>query len=530
MAAVSAAQPLIRTTTRLVEIDVAVRDSHGGAANLAKDDFAIFDNGKRQNIAVFHIRSRPAAAGAPATPSDAVTNQGAGAAAEGVVSTVILLDSLNSDPAEQLQAKAGVLEFLRQIHPPARVAIYSLGAGVQLEQDFTGDSAALMAAVERGRWGAGYEWPKAKKEAEAAAMRANAGPNTALAKLTDAVDLTFNSSNPNDATSQRVRKTCVGLIALAKYLAQTPGRKDLLWMTRSFPLRSGNNLYADEASQVNHALTDAGIVADPIDTRGLPVQGGGTFQAPRASGTPAPRNPGFAPATGGAPGSFTVAPGIGPAGQDTMAYIAHFTGGHAFTDRNNMALAMKTAVANDEAGYILAFYPDSAALDGTRHTLKVTVNRGGLELAYRRGYTAAVEDPAAKVPEKGQVAQALWSPLDEEGIGLTAKTEKVNQPERGLVRLTVTIAGRDVSLQQTDKGWTGELALLFDERASDGRDLGRITETLNLQYDDEHLRKLPEEGVVYPRLVHPSSAAAQVRVVVYDRSSGRLGSLTVPLK
>jgi hypothetical protein len=213
-----------------------------------------------------------------------------------------------------------------------------------------------------------------------------------------------------------------------------------------------------------------------------------------------------------------------------MAYVAHFTGGQAFTDRNDLALAMRTAVANSESRYILAFYPDSAALDGSRHTLKVTVARGGVDLAYRRGYTATADDPAANIPEKGQITQALWSPLDEEGIALTAKTEKVDQPQHGLVRLTLTIAGRDVSLQQTNKGWTGELALLFDERAADGRDLGRITETLNLQYDEEHFRKLSEDGVVYPRLVHPTSGAAQVRVVVYDRNSGRLGSLTVPLK
>jgi VWFA-related protein len=507
-AAPAAPQDVIRTTTRLVEIDVAARDAHGAVANLTKDDFAVYDNGKRQPIGVFE---RVALSPAAPVAGDTVTNQRP-EGADRSPAIVVLLDSLNTDRAEQTRSQSDVLKFLRTVAPPQRVAVYRLGWTLQVEQDFTDDASRLGAAVERG-----------------AEPGSNAGPNAALARLVDAVRLTFVSSNPPEKPEPQVRETCIRLIALAKYLGRIPGRKHVLWMTHAFPLRSGNLLFADEVSQVNHAFTDAQVAVDAVDTHGLEVGQAQMFQAPLPSGSRR-STPGMAPATGLPPGPMTVAPGIAPPGPDTMQYVAHFTGGQAFFDRNDIAVAMQSAVKTAEAGYILAFYANAEALDSKRHTLKVTVARGGVDLAYRRGYTATPDDPAAKIPEKGQIAQALWSPLDEEGITIMAKTEKVDQPERGLVRITVAIPGRDVAVQHTEKGWTGELALLFDERAADGRDLGRITETVNLQYDEEHLRRLNEDGVTYPRLVRPSGGAAQVRVVVYDRNSGRLGSLTVPLK
>ena len=63
--------PTIRTETRAVQIDVAVRDSHGAPVRgLTKDDFTLLDNGKPRAIAFFN-----AEAGGPApdvAPSAAV--------------------------------------------------------------------------------------------------------------------------------------------------------------------------------------------------------------------------------------------------------------------------------------------------------------------------------------------------------------------------------------------------------------------------------------------------------------------------
>ena len=47
----------IRVNTRLVEVDVVVRDKNGPVRGLTKTDFTILDRGKPQTIATFGVRS-----------------------------------------------------------------------------------------------------------------------------------------------------------------------------------------------------------------------------------------------------------------------------------------------------------------------------------------------------------------------------------------------------------------------------------------------------------------------------------------
>ncbi len=57
-----------RTGTKLVEVDVVVRDKTGPAAGLTKEDFSVLDNGKPQEIAVFSVKSSVGSAQAPKAP------------------------------------------------------------------------------------------------------------------------------------------------------------------------------------------------------------------------------------------------------------------------------------------------------------------------------------------------------------------------------------------------------------------------------------------------------------------------------
>lgn len=527
-------QPVIRVTTRLVEVDVIARDKHGAVADLTKDDFTILDNTKPQKVASFDKRERGAGQGAPASMGNAVSAGDAGATAAPPGSTVVLLDLRNADAVSQYRAKDYVLRFLRRVGRGDRVAIFSLAGGVQMEQDFTQDPALLEAAVERGRWGAGYEWAKAKQEAEIAALRANAPVNAELAGLVRAVGATFVSNNPpgmdgpDRGLAQEVVGTCIPMIALAKYLGRAPGRKSVLWMTAAFPLAGLHVLFTDEVSQMNHAFTDANAAVYPIDVRGLMVMETEMFQAPLPSG-PARANGGSrTPATGAGTGGSRRGVGGVPGGLETMNYVAHFTGGKAFYNRNDVAKAMSAAVEDGEVMYALGFYPDSADLDSRRHVLKVATDHKGVELRYRIGYTATPDEAAAKVPARDRIAEAIWSPLDTEGIGLAARAEPGDAP--GLLRIVLSVPAKDIVLRHNSNGWGGGMVLLYTERAVDGRDLGAITEEVDLRYDDPHYRRFVQDGLTYPRLVRPAAGAAQIRVVAYDRGSGRLGSITLPLK
>jgi hypothetical protein len=60
-----APETAIRVATRLLEINVAVRDKNGPVVGLTKDDFAVFDQGKRQQVAFFSATAGSAARSRP---------------------------------------------------------------------------------------------------------------------------------------------------------------------------------------------------------------------------------------------------------------------------------------------------------------------------------------------------------------------------------------------------------------------------------------------------------------------------------
>src|SRR5579863_7713002 len=81
----------------------------------------------------------------------------------------------------------------------------------------------------------------------------------------------------------RVDETTDAMIAIAKFLAGYPGRKNLLWFSESFPnwiaatsdfgsdSFAGTANYADKIKNASQALTDARIAVYPVDARGLEV-------------------------------------------------------------------------------------------------------------------------------------------------------------------------------------------------------------------------------------------------------------------
>ncbi len=79
-----------------------------------------------------------------------------------------------------------------------------------------------------------------------------------------------------------------------------------------------------------------------------------------------------------------------------MENIADATGGQAFYNSNDLAAEIGSAIAIGTDSYSLSYVPPLAKHDGQYHKISVTVDRPGIRLVYRKGYTAI--DPA-KVPK-----------------------------------------------------------------------------------------------------------------------------------
>jgi hypothetical protein len=67
------------------------------------------------------------------------------------------------------------------------------------------------------------------------------------------------------------------------------------------------------------------------------------------------------------------------------------------------------------------------------------------------------------------------------------------------------------------------------QRASDGRILDRKAKGIAFNFDQEQYRKVQSEGITISDSAQPLAGAVEIRIVLLDRTSGRIGSVMVPL-
>ncbi len=475
--------PTFQAGTRLVEVDVIVRDKNGPVMGLNQDDFTLFDNGKPQKISVFAVKgsqsSRQAAVPLPpGTVSNRVTRNGQEAAS----STVILIDRINTPQDIQLYANQKIVKFLETRRSQDRIGIYAFGNGLRVVQDLTDDPERLSRAID-----------SLKPRDENHRTLYTPGPfEQSEPEMTGRVLEEYTLLTAND----RVLSTKKALEAIAQHLAPVPGRKSLIWITGSFPLLlktdHGTKDFSQDMKEAAQALNDANVALYAVDARGL------VFGSPRG------------------PWGLTI-PGI-----DTMNNLAGLTGGRAFYADNGLDNLIEAAVDDSEVMYTLGFYPAQESQAGDWHKLKVSVDKHGVNVRHREAYFAS--KVAAGGDRHPTLDQLLHSSLDAAEVGLRAETTP-DQARLGSYNLRATVDLHDVHLEHQDARWVGgvDLSLYLEGAPS----VYKITRKIAIP--DNQLAAALETGIVVDVSVALAVPAGDLRVVVQDDATGAGGSVRVPL-
>ena len=150
-AAETAATPVFKTTTREVVVDVVVTKGNGEPVlGLDRSVFALKEDGKAQAIDFFEehtagAREPSAPPAMPAMPAEARTNVPPAPESDSV--NVLLIDMLNTPLRDQVFVHNAINDFLKNLQPGTRVAIFTLGAKLRFVQGFTTDASLLQAAL-----------------------------------------------------------------------------------------------------------------------------------------------------------------------------------------------------------------------------------------------------------------------------------------------------------------------------------------------------------------------------------------------
>jgi hypothetical protein len=177
--------------------------------------------------------------------------------------------------------------------------------------------------------------------------------------------------------------------------------------------------------------------------------------------------------------------------------------------------------------YTLAFY--LTELDGKYHSLKVHVNRPGLDLNYRQGYYAQTETIQISSERKSDINSALLNPSGLIDVGITAKLDVLPGKPRATITAHLKLGPQSLSIRQSPGGWTGKIEELFVELNAVGREVGRVSDTKQFEISAAQKSKYDSRGVVLSQPIQLAPGATTLSVVVRDTASGRTGTLIIPL-
>jgi VWFA-related protein len=526
----SGAPLVIRSNTRLVQVNVVAHDKNGVVADLKQEDFVVFDGKKPRKIASFAVETATSTipGAMPKLPPNVFVNSLQRHAETPTSVTVILFDGLNTPITDQPYARKQVAKFLGTLHPEDRVALYSMGrSSIQVLHDFNSDPQDLARIIKRYRG-------VADSTGEAGPIFQRPGSNTVQREAPSAADEKFdqmvdnlNQTVANSDVATRVRLTTQALEAIANHLAPLPGRKNLVWISASFPFSIGlygpdglanavknpNEIFRDDISRAARALNQANMAIYPVDARGLMV-----IQAYQASVSDAPSNQVT---------SWLAA--IGNA-QITMEELASRTGGRAFYNTNDIAGSVRRAIEDIKVSYVLGFYPDEADIDGKYHELRVQVpGRKGLELRARQGYYAGDKAPVPDAALQTALQQAVAGPLQASRIEIGVHVTRTNQPEPNSLQLDLLVSARELTLALREDRWQGAIRQSIVQLDAQGKVLDRITDPIKLNLKRESLPEYLQTGMSFAKTVRAKLGLAQLRVIVIDRDSGVTGSVIVPM-
>src|SRR6478752_8332196 len=234
----------LRTNTRLVVVDVVATDGKGQPIpDLKAADFTLLEDGKPQKISGFtfeHPGSNLAPVAQANLPPSVVTNA---PKFQSNSLNVILFDTVNGEFAEHAYARDQLLKFLNTAELGRPVAIFALQNQLKLLHDFTTDNKSLSAVVAK------YRPPAQTINSESIESRASA----------------FTTRGDYHTSERGIETTLNQLNVLAKILAGYPGRKNLIWLSESFPL----TLFPESMNQLNIGGQDLRSAGTPGTNQNL---------------------------------------------------------------------------------------------------------------------------------------------------------------------------------------------------------------------------------------------------------------------
>ena len=559
-------QPTTLTVnTKLVVVDIVVTDSAGNPVRgLHPEDFHLTEDGQVQSILSFEESNAP-----PKTPlAPLKLPQNVFSNLQPLVDNgamnVMLVDALNTPAADQSFVLQQQNSYLKKMVPGTPLAVFSLGTTLRLVQGFTGDAATLMAALEDEKTGV---LPKTTHLSDSPQDEVEDQEHIGMMRqMRSILPGSIEGMQSKEAITQgyqdtqRVKITLQALQVLARYLAQIPTRKNLVWFASTFPV----TLFADKSARSNSdgselsfeikstsdLLADSRVAIYPVGARGVEIlsgsgdQIGGTAPGQASDDATALNLPSQQTITSenatSRQGNMRVASGA------TMEALARETGGEAVVSTNDLTGALAHAIADGSHYYAISYAPTDTAVDGKFRRIEIRASERKYKLAYRRGYYAldtAQEGGLTKDPLVSLLQRGLPNST-EIPLRVYLQTDSDIDPASGVAGGSITASNRKASYGielnarlgansfhlAPNGDHAGEIRVEMIGYDRQGKVVKSAASAMVLNFDPARYASILRAGTVEHVDFDLPSEADSMTLGVLDTQTGKTGTVEISLR
>jgi VWFA-related protein len=377
-----------------------------------------------------------------------------------------------------------------------------------------------------------------------------------------AANSNIDGSNEGTTRGFRVLSTLVTATEITNAMKSLPGRKSLVLLSGGLPLAettqgqimvgggsqrgvrepaapvniTETRSYIAGVSYVLRQLVDrasrAGVVINTMDVRGM--------QASR--GVSKFTDPGNEARSGlmgdmeGGGGSFGRAPNMAQfdnLAMDTLTAhqgleaLSLATGGISVVNTNNFKEGLDRILARSSY-YMLAYTP-TEPFDSKFHKIEVKVTRPGARVYARQGYVATADTAApATETREAAIVRAAMSPLAKREVDLAARLQYRFLPDaRSQIDINLLVNANQLTFKPgANNTYEADFDVVGFIMNNLGKTQGGFSQTIHSTLSEKDYQRALTTGISYTAHAELPPGTYQLRAVVRDSSSGKIGSVS----
>ena len=518
----SAQTQVFRTRIDLATVEVTVIDNRTGkpVTDLTARDFTVAENGAKQEIKTFAQQLL----GASSDEAGSV-QPNADPAPSGSQRRLFMLVFGRPRLEGPIRPYEGAQAFIRQrLLPQDMVSIMAFNRFTE----FTADREAAAALVGRLKRDQDQQYYYVRMDAPMRGVRRDireniqAGIDSVMTgdgplKVRSATDLilgspAFTYSNTWRAWNQGVLNSdALKVYAAIEHLRRMDGEKHLVLFTTGITapivvrIRPPGLFHQDRNDDARLAAraNDAGVALDIVNVTGV------DFVFDRT-------------------GNKFISPNTTPI--QSLQVVAELSGGmYSGTRVAEQALGRLDDVSR--TGYMLGYMPANPEMDGKYRKVEVAVNRQGVTVLYRHGYTARPDiEPAdlREITTNTRISEA--SATDLRVIDIKVEVKAAADAAARAVRVELQIDASRLSLEKKGDRYTGEIDVVILCGDSKQQVIGTLKQRMTLGMDEAHYEQAIATGIPYTVSIPVTGEATAVKVLVYDYAADIIGSALTTVK